>query len=225
MTVFNNANKKIIVTTTHNPVKAKKRIKLTKRIYDFRETYLYLAKKDRFKYDYIKTDEESFRRRYLKEEMQKDGHSKRRYIYYVQSDTNWIKSFLSDHQKLIRAIKNYDELLTQDCWVPPILQDVRCTYVKKYKAYSVKSKIKYKELKETHQKKFISFRRKKFKSKRRTGMQYRLVILSNANLRTVLPFPDWAICICHTMEKPIMYGRDMKNAPNERSRLKVKPMN
>lgn len=203
----------------------KKRIKLRKRIYDFRETYLALAKTDRFRDDYINTAEVDFRKRYLNDETQKDGQIKRRYIYYVTSDKAWIQSFKDEHRKILRAVKSFDGVLTQEFWLPSILQDVRYTDVKKYKAFSVISGISYKKLNNAQKTKFALLSRKKikFKSKRRTGMQYRLIVVSNTGKREVISFQDWGVCICETSVKPTMYGRDVENVPIESSRLQVTP--
>ncbi len=210
--------------TNQEAINNRKRIKLRRRIFEFREKYLALAKLDRFKYDYIKTAEQGMRKRYLGSETQKRNHDKQRYIYYVLSDLYWIELLLNEHRKIKRAIKNFNGVLTQECWLPPILENVSYTVANKYKAYSVKSGIKYRELSNQHKKEFALLTRKKFKLKRRTGMQYRLTIISNTGQRNIISFPDWAICICETTDKPTMHDRDLKNIPIERSRIKVTPM-
>lgn len=206
-----------------------KQFKLRKSIIQFRERYLTLAKEYQFRHDFIETDEQDRRERYLKIEEQKYVY-KRRYIYYVESDLDWIESLLAEHKKLSIAVQNHkadknNETLPQKFWLPPVLENVRFTQVKKYPAHTVKDEIAYDDLKDADRKKFKSSMETTFKLSIRSGTQYRLVVASNTNARVTIPFPDWMICICESKIKPKIYDRDEKNPPIPKSRITITPNN
>lgn len=206
-----------------------KQIKLRKSILQFRERYLTLARECKFRHDFIETAEQDKRERYLKIEKQKYLY-KRRYIYYVKSDLDWIEPLLAEHKKISIAIKNYkadknNEALPQKFWLPPVLQNVHFTRIKKYPAHAVKDEIAFDDLKADDREKFKLSMETTFKSSRRTGTQYRIVVVTNTNSRETISFTDWVICICDANKKPKIYDRDASNPTISHPRTKLTPSN